>query len=91
MEPTHSPFGLVGQIARDTGWSVSYIMRGVNYPTLIMMWNDVPHYVDGKKTSILDMFRQMEKEGGKAKPTPEKRKGLPPLDYFTQIKEDGAD
>lgn len=37
MEPAHSPFGLVGQIARDTGWSVDYIMRGVNYPMLMLM------------------------------------------------------
>ena len=41
-EPAHSPFGLVGQIARDTGWSVDYIMRGVNYPMLMLMWQDFP-------------------------------------------------
>ena len=40
MEPPHSPFGLVGQIARDTGWSVRYILHGVNYPSLMLMWQD---------------------------------------------------
>ena len=48
MEPAHSPFGLVGQIARDTGWSVDYIMRGVNCPMLMLMWQDFPrHAGDG--------------------------------------------
>ena len=48
-EPAHSPFGLIGQIARDTGWSMKYIMRGVNYPTLMLMWQDYPRHVDGRK------------------------------------------
>lgn len=49
MEPAHSPFGLVGQIARDTGWSVDYIMRGVNYPMLMLMWQDFPPPRAGKE------------------------------------------
>ena len=36
-EGSHSPFGFVWQIARATGWSVDYILDGVNYQTLIMM------------------------------------------------------
>lgn len=32
------------QIAAATGWSVKYILYGVNYQTLIMMLSDAPRY-----------------------------------------------
>jgi len=47
-EGSHSPFGFVWQIASATGWSVDYILNGVNYQTLIMMLSDAPRYVDSK-------------------------------------------
>lgn len=37
------------QIAAATGWSVDYILNGVNYQTLIMMLSDAPRYVKEKK------------------------------------------
>lgn len=37
------------QIADATGWSVRYILYGVNYQTLIMMMSDAPRYVSGKR------------------------------------------
>lgn len=45
-EGSHSPFGFIWQIANATGWSVRYIMWGVNYQTLLMMLADAPRYVD---------------------------------------------
>ncbi len=39
------------QIASATGWSVDYILDGVNYQTLIMMLSDAPRYVRRKKDS----------------------------------------
>ena len=36
------------QIADATGWSVDYILNGVNYQTLIMMLRDAPRYVREK-------------------------------------------
>ncbi len=36
------------QIADATGWSVRYILSGVNYQTLIMMLSDAPRYVRRK-------------------------------------------
>lgn len=36
------------QIADATGWSVDYILNGVNYQTLIMMLSDAPRYVREK-------------------------------------------
>lgn len=39
---SHSPFGIVWQIATATGWSVRYILWGVNYQTLRMMLADAP-------------------------------------------------
>lgn len=44
FEGSHSPFGFVWQIASVTGWSVNYILYGVNYQTLIMMLNDAPRH-----------------------------------------------
>lgn len=40
-------------MASATGWSVDYILHGVNYQTLIMMLSDAPRYVRvrGKKSS----------------------------------------
>lgn len=51
-EPSHSPFGFVWQIADATGWSVDYILEGVNYQTLIMMLSDAPRYVRKKKEEM---------------------------------------
>lgn len=34
-------------MAQATGWSVGYILHGVNYQTLIMMLSDAPRYVSG--------------------------------------------
>lgn len=48
-EGSHSPFGFVWQIASATGWSVDYILDGVNYQTLIMMLSDAPRYVRKKQ------------------------------------------
>ncbi len=47
-EGSHSPFGFVWQIAGTTGWSVEYILHGVNYQTLIMMLSDAPRFVKRK-------------------------------------------
>jgi hypothetical protein len=41
----------VWQIATATGWSVDYILNGVNYQTLIMMLGDAPRYVRQKQGS----------------------------------------
>ena len=48
-EGSHSPFGFIWQIASTTGWSVEYILKGVNYQTLIMMLSDAPRYIDSKE------------------------------------------
>lgn len=45
-EGSHSPFGLIYQIARDTGWSVEYILN-LPHATLVMMLADAPRYVSG--------------------------------------------
>ena len=39
------------QIASATGWSVDYILDGVNYQTLILMLSDAPRYVRQKRGS----------------------------------------
>ena len=84
MEPAHSPFGLIGQIARDTGWSVNYIKRGVNYPMLMLMWQDFPRHVEGRKKTNIEILQEMEagKNNGAA------RQGMDPLTYFQQLEEE---
>ncbi|QBJ19973.1 hypothetical protein EYA81_17405 [Bacteroides sp. A1C1] len=37
------------QIASATGWSVDYILDGVNYQTLMLMLSDAPRYVRKKQ------------------------------------------
>ncbi|MDR2968293.1 MAG: hypothetical protein LBV32_01660 [Tannerellaceae bacterium] len=46
-EGSHSPFGLIYQIARDTGWPVEYILN-LPHAALVMMLADTPRYVSGK-------------------------------------------
>lgn len=86
-DPAHSPFGLIGQIARDTGWSMRYIMRGVNYPTLMLMWQDYPRHVDVRKKTTLEYLRELEAEDNKAASSGDK-KGIDPLSYFQQLEEE---
>ena len=42
-EGSHSPFGIVWQIASATGWPVHRILWRVNYQTLCLMLADAPH------------------------------------------------
>ena len=35
-------------MAKETGWTVDYILHGVNYQTLIMMLSDAGRWVEGK-------------------------------------------
>lgn len=68
VEGSHSPFGLIYQIAKDTGWSMKYI-RTLPYTTLVMMLSDAPRYVSKKKdapiriTSKEQMFGVFGKKG----------------------------
>ena len=69
FESSHSPFGLIYQIAKDTGWSLEYI-RKIPYATLIMMLSDAPRYISKKEdkpiriTSKEQMFAVFGKKGG---------------------------
>jgi hypothetical protein len=69
-EGSHSPFGLIWQIASATGWSVHHILWKIPYSTLMLMMNDAPHYV-----SADDLKKQNKKIGKKVK-------GQSALDFF---------
>lgn len=71
MEPAHSPFGLIGQIARDTGWSVNYIKRGVNYPMLMLMWQDFPRHVESRKKTTQEMVQELHARNRQMEISPE--------------------
>ena len=64
---------------------MKYIMRGVNYPTLMLMWQDYPRHVDGRKKTTLELFREMEAEEDKAASG---KKGVDPLVFFQQLVEE---
>lgn len=69
VEGSHSPFGLIYQIAKDTGWSIEYIKK-IPYSTLVMMLSDAPRYVSKKEdepiriTSKEQLFGVLGKKGG---------------------------
>lgn len=84
MEPSHSPFGLIGQIARDTGWSVRYILHGVNYPTLMLMWQDSPRHVPARSKTPAELSREMSALSGGNAP-----KSMSPLEFFRSMEEKG--
>jgi len=86
MEPTHSPFGLIGQIARDTGWSVNYIMRGVNYPCLMLMWSDVSRYVEPRQKTLLELLQERDRKAEEAVQT---ARGMSPFDFFNDNENNG--
>ncbi|MGL5682635.1 MAG: hypothetical protein ACRDDZ_06195 [Marinifilaceae bacterium] len=48
MEGSHSPFGLIWQLATTTGYSIHYLLWKINYTTLTMMLADAPKLVDKK-------------------------------------------
>lgn len=60
MEGSHSPFGLIYQIAKDTGWSVREILD-LPYATLVMMLSDTPRYVaeSGEKAVRISSMEQL--------------------------------
>lgn len=86
-EPPHSLFGIIGETARATGWSVDYILK-LDYVTLMMIQMDVPRYVDKPKMTpeeIVRYFEKMDKarNKGKATDTTVFRKGIDPMNFFT--------
>ena len=67
IEGSHSLFGLIYQVAKDTGWSIEYIMK-IPYATLTMMLADAPRYVRKKDkpiriTSKEQLFGVLGKKG----------------------------
>ena len=75
----------MGQIARDTGWSVDYIMRGVNCPMLMLMWQDFPLHVPGRKKTTQEMVAERRSRNGQP--------DISPADYLQQLldEEENAD
>lgn len=86
-EPSHSLFGVVGQLATETGWSIDYILDKVNAVTLQLMMADMPHWVKPQKPDIMQQIQQMqecEKQRNNKPSEKEKTtKGMNPLEFFT--------
>ena len=53
---------MLWQVAQATGWSLDYIMWGVNWETLVLMLSDAPRYVKLKGKGASAASR---KENGK--------------------------
>ena len=87
-EPSHSLFGVIGQIATETGWSINYILDKVNVVTLQMMMADMPHWVPPQKPDMMQQIREMEereKQRNSHKQTENLNatKGMNPMEFFT--------
>mgnify|MGYP000772672651 FL=1 len=87
-EPSHSLFGVVGQIATETGWSIDYILDKVNVVTLQLMMADMPHWVSPKKPDLMQQIREMEEREKKRNSHTYKKntnttKGMNPMEFFT--------
>lgn len=88
-EPSHSLFGVVGQLATETGWSIDYILDKVNVVTLQMMMADMPHWVPPQKPDMMQQIREMEereKQRNSRTQTTEntnQTKGMNPMEFFT--------
>ena len=70
FESSHSPFGFVWQIAEATGWTVDYIMWGVNYQTLLMMLADAPRYIDADQAANLSKDNNTKRNKQPKNPKP---------------------
>ena len=87
-EPSHSLFGVVGQLATETGWSIDYILDKVNVVTIQLMMADMPHWVPPKKPDLKQQIREMEereKQRNSHKQTDNTNttKGMNPMEFFT--------
>lgn len=66
---------------------MNYIRRGVNYPALMLMWQDYTRHVEGRKKTTLEYLRELEAEEEKAASGGDK-KGIDPISYFQQLEEE---
>ena len=86
-EPSHSLFGVIGQLATETGWSIGYILDKVNVVMLSLMTADMPHYVPAQKPDLMQQIREMEarkKQRNSCTQTQETQtKGMSPMEFFT--------
>lgn len=46
---SHSLYGIIWQIATETGWSYRYILWEIPFETLMRMVADAPKYIEAKK------------------------------------------
>lgn len=88
-EPSHSLFGVIGQIATETGWSLDYILDKVNVVTLQMILADMPHWVSPQKPDMMQQIREMEereKQRNSHRQTDNTNttKGMNPMEFFTK-------
>lgn len=86
-EPSHSLFGVVGQLATETGWSIDYILDKVNVVTLQLMMADMPHWVKPQEPDIMQQIQQMQEREKQRNNKPSEKekttKGMNPLEFFT--------
>lgn len=60
VEGLHSPWGMIWQVATQTGWTLKYILWKVNYPSMIMMSADAGRYVNGERNKKVTIKSEEE-------------------------------
>ena len=59
MEGSHSLFGIIWSIQKETGWSHDYVLWGESWFNLQMKLPDVPKRKKGSKTKMIDSEEEL--------------------------------
>lgn len=60
MEGSHSLFGVIWSIQKETGWTHDYVLWGESWFNLQMKLNDAPRMVNGGKAKTIDSDDELE-------------------------------
>ena len=59
-EGSHSLFGIIWSIQKETGWTHNYILWGESWFNLLMKLADAPRTVKGGKAKIIEGDTELE-------------------------------
>jgi hypothetical protein len=60
MDGLHSPFGIIGNIKRERGYTHEHILWGEAWINLLMESADAPRYTKKRRTPIIESTEQLE-------------------------------
>jgi hypothetical protein len=60
MEGSHSLFGIIWSIQKETGWSHDYVLWGESWFNLQMKLSDAPRLVKGDRAKRIENDEELE-------------------------------